>query len=1175
MEVQCTINNITGQTPFDIYVCQTDGTGCFYISTINNTSFPYVFNIPAPYNTSPNYMIKAVDANNCIISGSSAVQFFPTPTPTAYNFCYELDGGFNNQAEAAVEDSSGRIILGGIFTTYSGQSFNRIVRVNSNGNIDLTFNIGTGFDNDVYAVELQPDGKILVGGIFSSYSGVSANKIIRLNSNGTVDTTFSSGTGFNFSIWSLAVQPDGKIVVGGGFTTYSGQSANSIIRLNSDGSIDNSFSIGSGLNNIAYDIIEQSDGKKLVLGSFTSYSGQTHNRIVRLNNDGTVDNTLNVGSGFNSEVYSAVLEDDGKMVIVGLFNQFSGQTYRQIVKLNSDGSIDNTFNVGTGFQRSVGLCFALSVYKYGTKYFITGDFDFYDGNVANGLIQLNSDGSKDTSFNYGTGLVFSGTSFNTGLLLSNGIRIVYGQATQYNGYQIGDIAFLNPFGGLLNCQLVTPTPTATPTLTPTNTPTTTSTPTNTPTTTRTPTTTPTTTTTPTNTSTFNITPTATPTLTTTTTTTPTPSPTSGGLTPFVSVWNTSNTSVGSSASNQIALPLQSSGVYNFVVNWGDSSTNTITSWNQPEVTHTYASSGQYTITISGTCENFQFGGGGDRLKLLSITSFGDVILGNSSGVFWGCSNLNLSGVTDTPNLSSMNTLTAMFFQCTGITTVNNINLWDVSSITNMQSMFQAASNFNDDISSWDVSNVTNMFAMFDSASDFDQNIDSWDVSSVTNMSSMFANAINFNQNLNSWNVSGVTTFNSTFANATSFNGNISNWNVSNATNMTSFFSQAVSFNQNITSWDVSNVTNMSGMFGGALAFNQNIDSWDVSNVTNMFGMFNNADSFNQNLNSWDVSSVTDMSGMFLQANVFNGDISSWNVSGVTNMGQMFAGTVSFNQNISSWNVSNVTNMYYMFAGATAFNQNIGSWNVSSVTEMSGMFTNAVNFNQNIGGWDVSNVTQMLAMFFNTNNFNQNLNSWDVSNVTNMTLMFYSANLFNGNISSWVVSGVTAMDAMFQDATAFNQNIGSWDVSNVTTMEYMFAGATVFDQNIGSWDVSSVTSMRSMFASAVNFNQNIGSWDVSSVTNMLEMFNSASNFNQNIGGWNVSNVTDFVDFMNNKTFTNYSASNLDAIYNGWSLLTLQPNIVIDFNTIKYTAAGQSGRNILTGAPNNWSITDGGI
>ena len=1189
MEVQCTINNITGQTPFDIYVCQTDGTGCFYISTINNTSFPYVFNIPAPYNTSPNYMIKAVDANNCIISGSSAVQFFPTPTPTAYNFCYELDGGFNNQAEAAVEDSSGRIILGGIFTTYSGQSFNRIVRVNSNGNIDPTFNIGSGFDNDVYAVELQPDGKILVGGIFSSYSGVSANKIIRLNPNGTVDTTFSSGTGFNFSIWSFAVQPDGKIVVGGGFTTYSGQSANSIIRLNSDGSIDNSFSIGSGLNNIAYDIIEQSDGKKLVLGSFTSYSGQTHNRIVRLNNDGTVDNTLNVGSGFNSEVYSAVLEDDGKMVIVGLFDQFSGQTYRQIVKLNSDGSIDNTFNVGTGFQRSVGLCFALSVYKYGTKYFITGDFDFYDGNVANGLIQLNSDGSKDTSFNYGTGLVFSGTSFNTGLLLSNGIRIVYGQATQYNGYQIGDIAFLNPFGGLLNCTLVTPTPTATPTLTPTNTPTNTSTPTTTPTNTSTPTTTPTNTSTPTTTPTNTSTPTETPTNTPTTTTTPTntttttttptytptPSPTEALVTPFVSVWNTSNTTVGSSASNQVSLPLHLSGVYNFVVDWGDSTTDTITSWNQAEVTHTYASSGEYTITINGTCENFGFGLGGDRNKLLSIISFGDVILGDITSQFANCFNLTLTGVTDTPNLSSMTTLSQMFYGCSGLTTINNVNLWDVSSITNMQSLFQLATNFNDDISSWDVSNVTNMFFTFANCLAFNQNIDSWNVSSVTNMTAMFQLTPNFNQDLNSWNVSNVTNMSQMFQGATNFNGNITAWDVLNVTNMAATFSDASSFNQNISGWNVSGVTNMIQMFRLATSFNQNIDAWDVSNVTNMTSMFSEASSFNQNLNSWDVSNVTNMAGMFSQASVFNGNITSWIVSGVTNMGQMFLLATNFNQNIGGWDVSNVTNMGAMFSSASNFNQNITSWDVSSVTNMGSMFANAVAFNQNIDIWDVSNVTDMSLMFYNANNFIQNLNSWDVSSLTNMLLMFYSADNFNGNITSWNVSGVTNMTGVFQQATSFNQNIGSWDVSNVITMDFMFAGASIFNQNISGWNVSNVTNMRSMFAGAPLFNQNIGGWDVSSVTNMLEMFNSAANFNQNIGGWDISNVTNFVDFMNNKTFTDYSTSNLDAIYNGWSLLTVQPNIVIDFGTIKYTAGGQSGRNILTGAPNNWSITDGGI
>ena len=111
--------------------------------------------------------------------------------------------------------------------------------------------------------------------------------------------------------------------------------------------------------------------------------------------------------------------------------------------------------------------------------------------------------------------------------------------------------------------------------------------------------------------------------------------------------------------------------------------------------------------------------------------------------------------------------------------------------------------------------------------------------------------------------------------------------------------------------------------------------------------------------------------------------------------------------------------------------------------------------------------------------------------------------------------------------------------------------------------------------SLNFNGAIGNWDVSNVSSMQQLFSGAVAFNQNIGSWNISNITNATDFMTGKTPATFSATNLDAIYNGWSSRPVKPNVSITFGTAKYTAAGQAGKDILTGAPNNWTIIDGGI
>jgi uncharacterized delta-60 repeat protein len=284
------------------------------------------------------------------------------------------------------------VLVGGDFT-------NRIIRLFPDGSIDNTFNVGSGFNNGVRDIEVLPDGRILCGGIFTSYSGVSSNRIIRLNTNGSIDNTFVIGTGFNNAIETISLQSDGKILVGGFFTSYSGVSSSGIIRLNTNGSVDNSFVIGTGFNSIVFAITLQSDGKILVGGFFTSYSGVARNYIIRLNTDGSVDTSFVIGTGFNNEVSALELQSDGKILVGGYFTSYSGVSRNNIIRLNSDGSIDTSFVIGTGFNSTVDAI----VLQSDGKILVGGPFTSYSGVSRNYIIRLNTDGSIDTSFSIDTG----------------------------------------------------------------------------------------------------------------------------------------------------------------------------------------------------------------------------------------------------------------------------------------------------------------------------------------------------------------------------------------------------------------------------------------------------------------------------------------------------------------------------------------------------------------------------------------------------------------------------------------------------------------------------------------------------------------------------------------------------------------------------------------------------
>ncbi len=348
------------------------------------------------------------------------------------------DGGVN----AIVVQPDGKILLAGNFQQYGNTTVNRIVRIfPDDATRDGSFITGSGAGNTIQSIALQSDGKILIGGLFATYDGVLRNKIARLNANGSLDTNFDPGNGTALLVQTIAVQADGKILIGGLFTNMGGTDVNNIARLNADGSIDPSFNMGTGANDYVADIKLQSDGKILIGGYFTEYNGTPITNIARLNTDGTLDLSFDPGTGANELVNSITVLNNNKILIAGEFTEYNGTAISRIAKLETDGSLDIDFNPGSGADAYI----TSMAVQEDDKIVLAGQFTNFNGIPKNRLTRIYPDGTQDLNFNIGSG---ANNAIFTCALQADSMILIGGLFTSYNGQNRKHLARIHDGCGL-------------------------------------------------------------------------------------------------------------------------------------------------------------------------------------------------------------------------------------------------------------------------------------------------------------------------------------------------------------------------------------------------------------------------------------------------------------------------------------------------------------------------------------------------------------------------------------------------------------------------------------------------------------------------------------------------------------------------------------------------------
>jgi uncharacterized repeat protein (TIGR01451 family)/uncharacterized delta-60 repeat protein len=321
-----------------------------------------------PYNQLPGpngaVLVVAVqpDGRTLLAGNFSAYNTVPQNHIARANPDGQIDHSFNPPPASGADDfvsslsfdSGGKILIGGGFHSFNGVARSGVARLNGDGSLDPSFNPGTGAAAPVRALARQNNGMFIVAGEFGTFNGLPHPKIVRVDTNGVVDPSFNVGSGPNGNVLSVAVQPDGKILIGGQFTAVAGNPRNRIARLNTDGSLDFGFNPGSGADDSVNAIAVQTDGNIVIAGAFRTVSDNNRNRIARLTPSGALDFSFGVGTGLDNTAYTLQLQTDGNILVGGLFNSYN-QTRRECVaRILPNGMLDTSF-MDTAYNQFAGL----------------------------------------------------------------------------------------------------------------------------------------------------------------------------------------------------------------------------------------------------------------------------------------------------------------------------------------------------------------------------------------------------------------------------------------------------------------------------------------------------------------------------------------------------------------------------------------------------------------------------------------------------------------------------------------------------------------------------------------------------------------------------------------------------------------------------------------------------